>query len=381
MRRPIVIAMLDGFSPEYFDQSDMPALKAMARSGRSKTVEACMPAVTNVNNVSICTGEWPATHGITANSYFDPATRQEHYMNDGNLVLAPTLFERARAVGLRSALLTCKGKTVTLLGRGTDLAVAAESPGSEWVDAVGPAPDIYSAEINHWLWRAALHILRERPEIDIIYCHTTDYAMHMCPPDDERSQTHLQGIDALLGRLFSEWPDATFLLTADHGMNPKRRCYDLNRHMPERGCPISFAMSAERDPYIKHHRTFGGTAYLWLNRPEDLGRAMEVLATTEGVEGAFERREAARRFHLHPDRIGDVVVTGDPDTVFGPMETAYEELPATYRNHGSRHELAVPLVAYGPRADLSVWDHVAGNKDLIRLMRLDSREPQAAGEN
>jgi len=370
-RRPIVIAMMDGFGPEYFDRSDMPALKAMAQLGDTKVVSGCMPSVTNVNNASICTGEWSAVHGITANSYFDPATRQEHYMNDGAMLLAPTLFERAQDAGIRSALLTSKGKTVSLLGRGAAVAVAAENPGAAWVETLGPAPGIYSAEINHWLWRATFTLLRERSDIDLVYCHTTDFAMHMCDPDGELSQFHLREMDVLFDQLLNEWPDVTFLLTADHGMNPKRRCYDLNRHMPGRGCPIYFAMSAERDPYIRHHRTFGGTAYVWLNRPEDFDCAMAILCQTPGVEGAFGREEAATLFCLHPDRIGDLVVVGDQDTVFGPMDTPYEDLPPTYRNHGSRHELAVPLVAYGPRVDLSMWDCCTHNLDLVRLLRLE----------
>ena len=371
MRRPIVIAMMDGFGPDCIEKSDMPALKAMAHEGDLKTVSSCMPSVTNVNNASICTGEWPAIHGITANSYFDRATRQEHYMNDGEMLLAPTLFERAQRHGIRSALLTSKGKTVSLLGRGAEIAVAAEHPGPEWVAALGPAPDIYSGEINHWLWRAALLVLRDRPNIDLVYCHTTDYVMHMCDPEGELSQVHLREMDMLFDQLLNEQPDVTLCLTADHGMSYKRRCYDLNKHMPEHGCPIYFAMSAERDPYIKHHRSFGGTAYLWLNRPEDLERAVNVLRATNGVEGVYRRQEAAEEFRLHPDRIGDLVVTGDADTVFGPMESAYEDLPSAYRNHGSRHELAVPLLAYGPRVDLSVWDGCTHNLDLIRLLRLE----------
>jgi phosphonoacetate hydrolase len=370
VRRPIVIAMMDGFGPDYFERSDMPALKAMTYAGDMKVVSGCMPAVTNVNNASICTGEWPAVHGITANSYFDLATRQEHYMDRAEMLLAPTLFERAQGVGIRSALLTSKGKTVSLLGREAQIAMAAENPGPTWIDKLGPAPDIYSAEINHWLWRATLAILREQPDIDLVYCHTTDYAMHMCGPDGELSQFHLREIDKLFDQLLNEWPDATVLLTADHGMNPKRRCYDLNKHMPASGCSIYFAMSAERDPYVKHHRSFGGTAYVWLNRPEDFDRAMDVLWETSGVEAVYGRQEAAALFHLHPDRIGDLVVVGDPDTVFGPMDFAYEELPNTYRNHGSRHELAVPLVAYGPRVDLSVWDGCAHNLDLVKLLNL-----------
>jgi phosphonoacetate hydrolase len=370
-RRPIVIAMMDGFGPDYLERTEMPALRGMAEAGQLKIVSGCMPAVTNVNNASICTGEWPAVHGITANSYFDHATRQEHYMNDGAMLLAPTLFERAGRYGIRSALLTSKEKTVSLLGRGAEIALAAEHPTTEWVDRLGRAPDIYSAEINHWLWRAVLWILHGRPDIDLIYCHTTDYAMHMCDPEGALSQFHLREIDRLWDALLNEQPDATFCLTADHGMSYKRRCYDLNRHMPECGCPIYFAMSAERDPYIKHHRSFGGTAYVWLNRPEDLADALAVLASTPGVEAAYERDAAADLFRLHPERIGDLVVIGDADTVFGPMESACEDLAPSYRNHGSRHELPVPLLAYGPRVDLSAWDACRHNLDLARLLRLD----------
>ena len=57
--------------------------------------------------------------------------------------------------------------------------------------------------------------------------------------------------------------------------------------------------------------------------------------------------EAARCFRLHPDRIGDLVVLGDRDTVFGPLDRPVEDLPADFRTHGSTHELRVPLVVYG----------------------------------
>jgi hypothetical protein len=40
-------------------------------------------------------------------------------------------------------------------------------------------------------------------------------------------------------------------------------------------------------------------------------------------------------------------------------------------SHGSRHELAVPLVACGPRVEWSAWDRCAHNLDLIRLLGLE----------
>jgi len=367
----VLVVMLDGFGPEYLQASEMPNLKAMIARGFYKTVQACVPTVTNVNNASICTGTWPATHGITANSYFDVDSRQEHYMDRAEMLLAPTLFERAAKAGRHSALLTAKAKTIRLLNAGADITLTAEAPEADWVARLGPAPSIYSPEINAWVFAAALVLLTTQPGIEVIYCHTTDYPMHMSDHTGELSQTHLAEIDRWLGRLVDACPDLVVYLTADHGMNFKRRCYDLNRLLPERGVPIHFAMSAERDPYVKHHRTFGGSAYVWLNEPADILRVTDALRRVEGVEEVHGRYEAAARFHLHPERIGDLLVLGDRDTVFGPLQRGLEDLPRTFRTHGSRHEGEVPLAVYGARVDHTRWHECTHNVHLLDSLRLD----------
>jgi phosphonoacetate hydrolase len=378
MRHPrrTLVAMIDGFGADYFAASEMPALRALAARGHHKTVDACVPTVTNVNNAGIATGAWPREHGITANSYFDLATREEHYMDRGEMLLVPTLFERARRAGMATALLTAKVKTIRLLGRSADVALAAEAPSPEWVDRLGPPPDIYSAEINVWLLEAALAVLRDRPDVGLLYCHTTDYPMHMCDPAGELSQRHLAELDRMLGRVADAVPDLALYLTADHGMNAKQQCYDLQKHLAAKGCPIFFAMSAERDPYVRHHRTFGGAAYVWLEQPADRDRVVALLADTPGVEAVHDRAEAARRFHLHPERIGDLVVMGDRDTVFGPLAGPLEDLPAGFRTHGSGHELAVPLVVSGVAVDPEAWAATTHNLHLTRSLDLgDGPEP------
>jgi phosphonoacetate hydrolase len=356
--------MMDGFGPDYLQASDMPNLKQMIKAGFYKTVDACMPTVTNINNASICTGEYPEVHGITANSYFDLASKQECYMDKAELLLAPTIFEKAKKAGMKSALLTAKVKTITLLNKGAALVEAAEHPTRDWVNKLGAPADIYSAEINYWIWNAVLVLLRERPDIDLFYCHTTDYTMHMSDPSGDASQFHLNETDRLLGKILHAFPDMEVYLTADHGMGFKSRCYDLNRYMPEKGLPIFFAMSAERDPYIKHHRTFGGTAYVWLDKVTDYMKAMEILRRTEGIEAVYSKYEAASLFHLHPDRIGDLMVIGDKGTVFGPLEGSLEALPKEFRAHGSLNEIPVPLVVYNAKVDLSKWDEYVSNCHL-----------------
>src|SRR6202521_240956 len=175
----VVWNMFDGFTPRYLAHSKMPVLAQWKRDGIYKQVTGVMPSVTNANNASICCGAWPETHGIIANSYFDEKSGEELYVESADLVLAPTLFERAGRQGVKSALLSSKAKTATLLLRGAEIVLTAENPSPEWVQKLGPAPTIYSSEINYWLMTAAINILKTRPDIGVLYVHTTDYPMHM----------------------------------------------------------------------------------------------------------------------------------------------------------------------------------------------------------
>jgi hypothetical protein len=161
-RQRIVVLMMDGFGLEYLEQSPMPTLARWRQSGLFKRVQDTMPSVTNTNNASICCGVWPDKHGITGNSYLDERTGREEYMETADLLLSPTLFQRAQTRGVKSALLSSKKKTTTLLPAGADTVLTAETPPIEWVRRLGPAPDIYSREINYWLMTAAIDLLKTR---------------------------------------------------------------------------------------------------------------------------------------------------------------------------------------------------------------------------
>jgi phosphonoacetate hydrolase len=366
-RRRTIVLMVDGLGPDYIAASRMPVLASWRAKGIGKIVDGVMPSVTNANNTSICCGVWPEKHGITANFFFNEATGQAEYMESADLVLAPTLFERARAAGIDSALVSSKKKTITLLPRGANLVMSAEIPPPEWTKRLGKAPDIYSAEINHWLLQAAVWILRHQPEIGVLYIHTTDYPMHMWPPESELSRRHLAALDALFGELAAAAPDAAILLTADHGMHHKTRCWDLMKACAARGVTLRTAISAEQDKYLKHHSGFGGTAWVHLNSRRDEEGAARVLASLPGVQQVLTRGEAAARFRLMPSRIGELVVLGDGETVFGNLDAELVSLPPEYRSHGSLDEAKVPLVVYNaPRAPEA--GYFRSNVDLTRWL-------------
>jgi phosphonoacetate hydrolase len=300
------------------------------------------------------------------NSYYDKSTSSAQYMNAASFVRAPTIFEKTRRAGARSALLTCKRKTLELFAEGVDLAMAAEDPPAEFARRYGQPPDIYSRQINHWLWEVAADLLNTRPELKLLYVHTTDYPMHTWAPDEAESREHLQALDERIGQAVEAAPDAAFLLTADHGMRHKTQCWDLARVLEDAGHPVEFVLSPERDYYVVHHRNYTGCAWIWLGEA-DPPRVREILENLHGVERVIAREETAAEFRLPAGPIGDLTVLGDEHTMFGEMDSAHQCLPDTYRAHGSLHEMDLPLIVYNAEKTPAP-ESLEANKDLTACL-------------
>lgn len=370
-QQPIIIGMLDGLSTEYLAQSEMPNLKRMMEEGFQKEVSAIFPSVTNVNNVSICCGCFPSEHGITGNSYFNPETGGPEYMNSASMIKADSIFKRAGRHAVKSALLTSKRKTTELLAADCEFSVAAERAPQELIDRFGEPADIYSREINYWLWTVAIDLLENRPDIGVIYVHTTDYPMHTWAEDADESKEHLLMMDRLIGKAQAASPEAAFFFTADHGMNAKVRNWDLMKVCEEAGLPIRFSLSPERDYYIKHHKNYAGCAFVWLNDPADYDGVAKIVLGLEGVESIQTAAEAAAQFHSIPERLGDMVVHCDKETTIGDTDTAFEDLGPHYRNHGSLYEMDVPLAIWNFKGDLPPAHTFTHNKDLTSFLFAD----------
>lgn len=121
----VIVIMMDGFGEDYYRNSEMPNLNKIEKKGIYKVVPSLMPAVTNVNNISIATGTPPAVNGITGNVYFNESTGLEEYIESPDLVMAPTIFEKAKKLGIRSALFSSKKKTIDVMGTHADTRVTA----------------------------------------------------------------------------------------------------------------------------------------------------------------------------------------------------------------------------------------------------------------
>jgi phosphonoacetate hydrolase len=108
------------------------------------------------------------------------------------------------------------------------------------------------------------------------------------------------------------------------------------------------------DPYVAHHGSLGSFATAYLPAGADLAGLSAKLRKLRGVEVVLSRSEAAARFELPPDRIGDLVVVSERLYVIGTSPSRHDlsGLDAPLRSHGGLSEQLVPLLFNRPLSDV-----------------------------
>jgi phosphonoacetate hydrolase len=371
--RPSVVVCVDGCEPDYIAQAvaggHMPWMQRVLAQGTAVIADCVIPSFTNPNNLSIVTGAPPAVHGICGNYLYDTASGAEVMMNDPKWLRAPTLLAALAEAGCTVAVITAKEKLRKLLGhqmRGicfssekADQVTQAEHGIEAVVQLVGlPVPSVYSAELSEFVFAAGVKLMQTRRP-DIMYLSTTDYVQHKHAPGTPDANRFYRMMDGYLGELDSL--GCAIVLTADHGMNAKTRLdaspnviylQDLLDEWLGRGqarviLPIT-------DPYVVHHGALGSYATVYLVPQVDARAISARLAALRDIEVVLSRTEAAARFELPPDRIGDLVVISTRAVALGSAVAKHDlsGLDAPLRSHGGLSEQAVPLISNHRIAEL-----------------------------
>ena len=363
-RQPTVVVCVDGCEPDYIAQAVaaglMPTMKRWLRDGTALLADCVVPSFTNPNNLSIVTGVPPSVHGICGNYLFDAESGAEVMMNDPKWLRAPTLLAALADDGAEVAVVTAKDKLRRLLGHGlrgicfssekAEQANEAENGIGDVLSLVGmPVPDVYSAELSEFVFAAGVRLLATRRP-DVMYLSTTDYVQHKHAPGDPDANRFYAMFDRYLGEL--DAAGAVVAVTADHGMNSKVKLdaspnviYLQDRIDGWLGPGRSRVILPITDPYVVHHGALGSFATVYL--PADaVGDVAARLCATPGVEAVLPRTEAAARFELPADRIGDLVVVGERSVVLGTSVARHDlsQLELPLRSHGGISEQRVPLV-------------------------------------
>jgi phosphonoacetate hydrolase len=362
---PTVVVCVDGCEPEYIAQGvaagDMPWMARTLQTGTALVADCVVPSFTNPNNLSIVTGAPPSVHGICGNYLYDTASGTEVMMNDPKWLRAPTLLAALADAGKTCAVITAKDKLRRLLGHGmkgicfssekADTVTDADNGITGVLDLVGmPVPDVYSAELSEFVFAAGVKLMQTRRP-DVMYLSTTDYIQHKHAPGTAGANAFYAMMDRYLGQL--DAMGCVIALTADHGMNAKTGMDAkpdviylqdlLDAWTGPAACRVILPIT---DPYVVHHGALGSFATVYLPAGTDVAALQARLAARRGIESVWTRAQAAERFELPPDRIGDLVVISERFTVIGTSAARHDlsALEVPLRSHGGVSEQRVPLI-------------------------------------
>ena len=374
-RQPTVVVCVDGCEPDYIAQSvahgHTPWMKEVLATGTVLVADCVIPSFTNPNNLSIVTGAPPSVHGICGNYLFDVASHTEVMMNDPKWLRAPTLLAALAEAGRSVAVVTAKDKLRKLLGHGmkgicfsaekADEATIDENGISGVPDLVGMAvPSVYSAELSEFVFAAGVKLMSSRARRpDVMYLSTTDYVQHKHAPGTDGADSFYRMMDHYLGQL--DAMGCVIALTADHGMNAKTRMdsqpdviYLQDVLDDWLGASKARVILPITDPYVVHHGALGSFATVYLPRDADVSALVKRIAALRGIETVLNRADAAARFELPADRIGDIVVVSERATVIGSAAARHDlsALDAPLRSHGGLSEQRVPLIMNRRAGDL-----------------------------
>jgi len=213
-----------------------------------------------------------------------------------------------------------------------------------------PVPSVYSADLSEFVFAAGVKLM-ERVRPDIMYLSTTDYVQHKHAPGTGGANSFYAMMDGYLGQL--EAMGCVIALTADHGMNAKVAMDGTPDVVYlQDWCDAALGVGKARvilpitDPYVVHHGALGSFATIYLPPDVAAGPVVEQLKKHKSMEAVLTREQAAEKFELPADRIGDIVCVSERFTVIGTSASRHDlsGLDAPLRSHGGISEQRVPLI-------------------------------------
>ena len=215
----VILVSFDGFRWDYLYQGFTPALEKIASRGvRVKQLKNVFPTKTFPNHYSLVTGLFPESHGIVANSMYDPKLEEHFSISDPIQSINPKWWNEAEPIW------------VTLRKRGM-VTAALNFPGSD-VEIRGVRPNYYNkynmsipfqSRVDTAIsWLTAEEY--DRPSFIALYFEEPDATGHNFGPDGRETMHAVQRVDKIAKYLMEQLHKANLadsvnvLFTSDHGM-------------------------------------------------------------------------------------------------------------------------------------------------------------------
>lgn len=361
-----MIFVIDGCDPAYLTKETAPNIfRLLQKQGFYKKVQCAMPSVTNVNHACILSGKWPKETKVVGNYFYNPATRQEGFIEERGYMKAKTILQHYKDKKGTTALLTVKGKVLGVYGDGVDIGISAQSPDKtllQWYGLEQP-PAIDSIEATEWIAKAAYHCIK-KDSPDFMYCTTNDFIFHHFAPGTKEANEQIKAIDYYIDKIISLEPQRQIYITADHGMNQKMKIVNFQIISNNAGFDV-YCLPPLKDRYIENHiYQEGGMLYVYLKNPSQTDKFYHFVKEQPYIEQVLTKEEAAKIYHLPISQIGDYVLLTEKNSAFGECEEGILYTKKS-RTHGSIYEREVPLIAFNSEKSEKDYEY---SKDIVTYL-------------
>jgi len=242
----LVVISVDGLRPDYVTAADthgaqIPNLRRLMKEGTyAEGVTGVVPTVTYPSHTTLMTGVAPATHGIWANTTFDPLQKNYQgwywYAED---IHVPTLWDAAINAGRTTAAIqwpVTVGANITwnipevwragtpedakliraLSTRGLLEEAAADVGAYRGGIDTSPEGDEVRGKYAEWI------LEKKKPRLLVLHLTALDHIEHETSPLSEESVAVLERIDAAIGKVRAAAEHLApgrsfFAVVSDHG--------------------------------------------------------------------------------------------------------------------------------------------------------------------
>jgi arylsulfatase A-like enzyme len=344
----VVILVLDALSSNYLSQMGSNSnLAKIAKDGACNLNARCVyPSHTLTNHATIMTGVSSGAHSIIGNVRIGDDGISTIKNREPELLKAETIFEMAKAQGLKTAVVSGKNNLVTLFSRDCDVGTSNVRPldylpATVNLDDAETNEDYYkmNLELADWVFDSLYTVLeKESPDLTLVNIQSTDYIGHRFGPESDEMKTCLKRVDKALGKLYDKMKksgmleNTTLIIVADHGMTESDKALNLNvltmMKFPEAVAAID-----------------GRTGYIWLNGTDE-AEVISYFAEMEGVKAVFSGNgETAKEFCVASEDGPDLILETEAGYVFLPQPMIDEY----HGQHGSADEsdMVIPMIMVG----------------------------------
>jgi predicted AlkP superfamily pyrophosphatase or phosphodiesterase len=296
--------------------------------GQVQSVEGVFPALTCSVQASYLTGKLPNEHGIVANGWLYPDTREVRFWQQSHHLIQHDTFLKNREVAnmfwwfAQGANTKYYATPKPFYANNADKAFGIlDHTGCDLVENLGKFPfhefwgPFAGGGSSEWIANATARVLTEKkPQITLCYLPHLDYDFQRFGPVDSGQVNHLIKCIKTVSDAAKKI-DAKVIIISEYGIVPVEKPIHLNKILREKNW-----LKVRPGPFGETLETFESKAFAVVDHQmahiytKDINLE-EVKNTLINIDG-IEKVEKPEHFGLENNRSGDLIAISDKNAWF-----------------------------------------------------------------